>query len=467
MWPTYDTLVYKDMGGNFVPGLATAWEVSEDGLTYTFNLREGVKFHDGTPFNAEAVKFSFDRIVDPETGSRNAIFLIGPYESTEVVDDYTVKVHLKEVYAPFMDVVSQVWLAIVSPTAVRKWGINEYYLHQVGTGPFRWVEYVEKDHVTLERNPDYNWAPAIFQHQGPAYLDGITFKFIPEHMTRLGTLETGETDVIDEIPVLEWERLKADPTFQTLSAIKTGMPDLYMINTAKAPTDELAVRQAILHTVDRENLLKVVFGGVYSKAHGPITRATFGYDPGLEEMYPYDPDKAKALLDEAGWKVNPATGIREKDGMPLKLIDTHWKALEKHEFLQAELKKVGIDVEINMVAPLAYIQACGKGEANLCSITQSGGDPSFLNGFFMSDAKYDWTRHHPEGLDELLVEGGKTLDPKKRADIYKEIQQTLMQGAALLPIYDLQASFATRAEVKGLAFNVRGLPIFHDVYVRQ
>jgi ABC-type transport system substrate-binding protein len=138
----YDTLVYQDpKTGEFVPGLAQKWEVSEDGRVYTFYLRRGVKFHDGTPFNAEAVRFNLDRITSPDLASQKARFMLGPYERTEVVDEYTVRIVLKEPFAPLLDSLSQVYLAMASPTAVQQWG-NEYQVHQVGTGPFVFVEYV-------------------------------------------------------------------------------------------------------------------------------------------------------------------------------------------------------------------------------------------------------------------------------------------------------------------------------------
>jgi peptide/nickel transport system substrate-binding protein len=191
----YDTLVWQDLNGEFVPGLAKSWEISDDGLTYTFHLRDDAVFHDGAPFNAQAVKFNLDRIADPATKSQKAVFMLGPYQSTEIVDDYTVKVHFKEPYAPFLDSASQVYLGMTSPTAVEKWGAD-YQLHQAGTGPFIMKEYIPNDHLALVRNPEYNWAPPIFNHQGPAYLEEIEFRFFVEPATRALALEGSEADVM-------------------------------------------------------------------------------------------------------------------------------------------------------------------------------------------------------------------------------------------------------------------------------
>ena len=147
----YDTLVYQDLDGTFVPGLAERWEISQDGRAYTFYLRPDVKFHDGTEFDANAVRFNLDRIASPETMSRKAASMLGTYSHTEIVDDHTVRVHFTEPYAPFLDSLSQVYLGMASPTAVQEWGA-EYQLHQVGTGPFIFQEYVPNDHLTLIRN---------------------------------------------------------------------------------------------------------------------------------------------------------------------------------------------------------------------------------------------------------------------------------------------------------------------------
>jgi peptide/nickel transport system substrate-binding protein len=466
VWGVYNTLIYRVPGGSYVPGLATSWEASADGLSYTFHLRQGVKFHDGTPFNAQAVKFSLDRIVNPDTKSRWAAGLLGPYDSSEVIDDYTIKINMKDPYAPLFDSLSQAWLAIVSPTAVEKWG-SDYRLHQVGTGPFRFVEYIEKDHVTLERNPDYNWAPPHFKHQGPAYLERIVFKIIPEAGTRMGTVETGETHLVNEVPPADVTRYEADPSFEVYNVPLPGMPRGFFVNMAKEPTDDLRVRQALEYALNREEIVKTLYASVYQPAYGPMEAATNFYDKSLESMYPYDPAKAQELLEEAGWKMG-SDGIRQKNGQLLKLVVLFWEKPELFELVQAQLKKVGIDAELQQMAPLAYIQASDAGEHNLSTI---GGrrplDPKWMTGFFKSGEKYAWSKHTNTHLDELLKEGERTLDPEKRRQIYAEIQQIIMGEAMFLPVHSQPDIFVARNEVKGLSFDVRGDPNFYDVYLQQ
>src|SRR5216683_654924 len=184
-----EPLVWEPEPGKFVPGLADSWDVTPDAKQYTFKLKKGVKFHDGTPFNAEAVKFTLDRVVDPATKAGQSHDQLGPYDHTEVVDDSTVKVVMKQSYAPLLTNLNG-YLGIVSPTAVQKMGMAEFARHPVGTGPFVFKEWVAKDHVTLVRNPDYNWASSFFKHRGAAYLDQVIYKIIPEPSVRTGTLKT-------------------------------------------------------------------------------------------------------------------------------------------------------------------------------------------------------------------------------------------------------------------------------------
>src|SRR6267142_2575371 len=184
-----DTLVVIDpKDGSVKPGLAEKWEVSPDGKAYTFHLRRNVKFHDGTPFDAAAMKFTFDRIQTPLGAPGVARAFLGPYDGADIVDAYTVRVRLKQPYAPFLRMVGLSPLAPLSPTAVRKMG-EDFSRKPVGTGPFMVKEWVPKSHVTLVRNPDYAWPPATAAHRGPAYLDEVTWRFVPEATTRTAVLQ--------------------------------------------------------------------------------------------------------------------------------------------------------------------------------------------------------------------------------------------------------------------------------------
>ena len=295
----YDTLVYRAPAtgtatdNQFVPGLAESWEVSDDGLTYTFHLRHDVTFQDGTSFNAEAVRVNIERILDPNLQSQKAVYLLGPVESAEVIGEYTVALHLSAPYAPLLDGLAQVYLGMASPAALTKWGAD-YQFHQVGTGPFKFVEYVPNDHLTLVRNDDYNWGPSIYDHSGPAYLKEIEFRFFTDPAGRALALEAGDVQVMGELPPLDAIRLRDDPRFNIIPVAVPGQPLGFMLNTQQPPLDDVRVRRALIFATDRDAMVQAIFGGQSPAAVGPLTASTFGYDPSLAGLYQYSPDKAAA-----------------------------------------------------------------------------------------------------------------------------------------------------------------------------
>jgi peptide/nickel transport system substrate-binding protein len=468
-----DTLVREATDGTFHPGLASKWEVSQDGLTYTFYLRKDVKFTDGTAFNAEAVKFNLDRIVDPATKSEQAISLVGPYASTEVVDDYTAKVHLKEAFGPFLGGIAQPNVSIVSPAAVKQYG-DTFGDHLVGSGPFILKEHVRADHVTLVRNPDYNWGSDMFDHQGAAYLDEIEFKFITESTVRGGTLDTGETNMINDVPPEDFVRLAADSKYKTYNIIQPGTPLAIALNVSKAPLDDLKVRQALEYGIDKKAIVDTLFAGQYALAYSPLAPNTLGYWSGSEQMYPYDQAKAKSLLDEAGWKDTNGDGIREKNGQPLKLVwpTFGWQSMDKMaQVVQAQLKELGIDLTVNVGAFPAMYSAANKCEHNLVHTGNTDVDPNALDIVYNSanvGNGWAWTCTKDTEIDQLLKQGRALTDPAARIPIYTKLQQRILDQALVVPIRQFVNLIATRAEVKGLRFELVGFaPEMYDVHIEK
>ena len=466
----YDTLVWQDLDGEFVPGLAESWEVSDDGLTYTFHLRQDVKFHDGSPFNAQAVKFNLDRIVDPQTKSQKAVFMLGPYDHVEVMDGHTVKVYLQEPFAPLLDSLSQVYLGMASPAAVEKWGMD-YQMHQVGTGPFMFKEYIPKDHLTLVRNPGYNWAPAIFDHQGPAYLEEIEFRFFMEPATRALALEAGEAHVMGEIPPQDAQRLSDDPGFQLIPVALPGTSLQIFLNTERPPTDDLRVRQALIYATDREAIVMAIFKDLSPVAHGPLSAVTIGHSEEVAELYNHNPELAKDLLKASGWVDADGDGILEKDGQPLR-VEAYlmsWGFMpEVAQLMQAQFKAVGVEMRSQVVAYPAALEAAREGKHNFIPFSLSSSDPDILRTFFHSDGGFNWAKVRDPGLDALLEEGARTLDPKKRKELYAEAQQIIMTEALIIPIRDYVNLNAASAQVRGLRYDLRGwFPWLYDVYLAE
>jgi peptide/nickel transport system substrate-binding protein len=336
----FDSLMHMDADLEIRPGLAISWELSEDAQTWTIELREGVTFHDGEPFNAEAAKYNFDRIVDPDVRSVGAGILIGPYESSEVVDEYTVQLHFSEPYGAFINALADPynWITMVSPAAAEEHG-QDFNLQPVGTGPFIFEEYVPQEMVSVVRNPDYDWAPEFYPYQGPARVDRVTFRFVSELSTRLAALETGEANISMELPPLEVQRIRDDDRFEVVSSAVPGVPVVALCNMSKPPLDDVLVRRAINYGVNQEAMVNTLFAGEWFAAHNILAPNTWAFDEESAEMYSYDPDRAAELLDEAGWVDTNGDGGREKDGEDLEVLYLALFAppYDPGEVLQAQL----------------------------------------------------------------------------------------------------------------------------------
>ena len=448
-----EPLVWEPEPGKFMPGLAEKWDVSPDAKTYTFNLRKGVKFHDGTPFNGDAVKFTLDRVVDPATKAGQSHDQLGPYDHTEVVDDYTVKVVMKQPYAPLLTNLNG-YLGIVSPTAVQKMGMADFARHPVGSGPFMFKEWVAKDHVTLVRNPDYNWGSSMFKNTGPAYLDQVTFKIIPEPSVRTGTLKTGETHIIDEVDPLEYATLSKDNKFGIIQKGQPGSGWILMLNTTSSgPITDATVRQAMEYAVDREGVNQAVFQGLYKPAWSPLMRPTFAYDASTEQVYSFDPEKAKQILDGAGWTMG-SDGVRAKGGQRLEIdfpIISRPRDNAMAESVQASLHDVGIDLKVNPLERAAAREAYQQNRYDVSFMWFSYGDPDVLRTLFHSAniQAFNRSRYQVPEVDKMLEDAAGSTDMNHRSDVYKQIQQRVLKDTAIVPLVDTIVYNGKRAEVQG------------------
>ena len=454
----YDTLVYRDPeSGEFVPGLAERWDISDDGLIYTFHLRQDVTFHDGAPFDAEAVRFNMDRITSPDLASQKARFMLGPYERTAVVDEYVVQMLLAEPFVPFLDALSQVYLGMASPSAVQEWG-DEYQLHQVGTGPFVFAEYVPGDHLLLRRNPDYAWGPALYEHE-TAQLEEVEFRFFTDPATRSPALETGDADVMGEIPPQDAARLEQNADFRVQPVPIPGVSLMVFMNTARPPLDDVRVRQALLYGADRQAIVATVFRDTSPVAYGPLAAVTAGYEPALQNTYTHDPAQATALLDEAGWSDTDGDGIRDRDGEPLAL-DMYlmgWGHMpEVGQLLAAQWAELGVGVNSQVVSYPEALQVAGDGEHHLIPFNLSGSDPDILRKFFHSQAGFNWAKVSDPDLDDWLQTAARTPDWSQREALYSQVQRRVMDQALIIPIRDYVNLNGVGGRVQGLRFDAQG-----------
>ena len=466
----FDPLVWESKAGEFVPGLSTKWDVTPTADQYTFTLRSDVKFHDGTSFDANAVKFTFDRIVDPALKSQSAFSAIGPYDSTTVSDAQTAVVKFKSPYAPFLSSVgSGTVLAPVSPDAVQKLGAD-FGTKPVGTGPFKFDSYTTDTVVRIVKNSDYNWAPSIFKHQGAPYLDAISWRIIPESSTRLAALQSGEVQFIQDIPPQNYKDLKGDSKIQILQGELSGSGWSMMINVTKTPTDDVKVRQALEWGVDKSAMITAVWQGLGTPASSPLTSATFAYDPATKNVYSYDPKKAGDLLDQAGWKMGSGN-TRQKAGQDLVLSlyyrsdNTDFTAMAT--FLQSMYQEIGIKLDLQGLSQAGYFDAVRAGKHNVQFWEETDADPDVVRILFYganADGGTNRNRYKNAEMDTLINEAAGTTDPNKRKQFYAQIQMKALNEAIMVFFSDPLNIFAlTKSKLNGAILDwSSAFPYFYD-----
>ncbi|MDA0699773.1 MAG: ABC transporter substrate-binding protein [bacterium] len=467
----FDQLIYADEFGNAYPGLASSWEVSDGGRCWTFSLRDGVTFHDGTRFDAAAVKFTFDSIQDPELGSQGAIDILGPYEGTEVVDDLTARVCFTRPYAAAQSAFGENELSIVSPTAVQTLGNDGFARSPVGTGPFVFVSWEEGRQIVLERNDAYAWAPEFFENQGPSQVERIVFRFIADASTRVAALEAGEVNVAELLPPLDMLSLQRSPGFETMVGNVSGLPFGIMLNTTRGPLEDIRVRKAFMHAIDRPQIAENLFFGFAPAEYGPLSSATPLYWSGVEAYYPFSLDQADALLDEAGWTERDGQGYRTKDGQRLSLYAPTLLEPETAVAVQAEVARVGIDLQVENVLKARQDELIFANGYDVLVIRWVSNDPGVLIIPFHTrnipapgKFKFNWARYSDPSLDALLEAGESANSPAERAAIYQEAQKTIMEAATYFALHQQVQTLGHSAELTGFRFAPGNWQVrFYDV----
>jgi peptide/nickel transport system substrate-binding protein len=452
----FDQLIASDGNNKLYPGLATEWTVAPDARSITLKLRQGVTFHDGTPFDAEAVRFTFDSIADPKLGSQAAVDQLGPYAGSDILGPYEIRVNFKRPYGAAAASLAENTLSIVSPTAVRKLGDAGFAAAPVGTGPFRFVSWERGRQVVLERNPAYAWAPA-FMKPGPARPARLVTRFIPDASTRVAALEAGEIDIADLVPMLDMQRFQSDRKYKTMIGEATGLPFGVMLNSETGIFKDLRVRQAFIMGIDRKGLVDDLFFGLIKPAYGPLSATTPAYWADSEKYYPYDPKKAAALLDEAGWKPGP-DGIRVKDGVRLASNYDVGAPLEPDTAvdIQAQLKKIGFDLKIEIITFAKRDELVMNNQNGIQPLRWIAGDPSLLEIQFHSRNiptpgynKFNYARLRNPELDSLLERAAGAGDAKQRDGLYFQAQKIIMDSAVWVPIHDQVNTVAYRTNRSG------------------
>jgi peptide/nickel transport system substrate-binding protein len=464
-----DRLVWKKPGDPaYYPGLATSWESTPDFTSYTLKLRNDVKFHDGTPFNAQAIKYTFDRIVTEKLGA--AVAALGPYDSSEIVDDYTIKVKFKQANGAFLNMATTTWLSPQSPTAVEKWG-KDYQDHLAGAGSFMLTENVHDDHVTLVRNPDYTWGPSIFNHTGPAILESLVYRLLPEDATRLAALKSGDVDVIDRVGPEDLASLSADSNYKTFSGETGGAPWILCLNTQKAPTSDLAVRQAMVMAFDQAAIVDLLFKGTLTPAYNLLEPTMLGYDETTKDLFKVDVDGAKKLLEDNGWT---GDGIRSKGGQPLAIelyIVANFGMDDMSAALQSQMQAIGMDIKITSLEFAAWWSAINSGAAAPNGANWTfywWADPSGpFTAFFSKEGMGigNGSQYSNPDVEKLLADALATGEDAKRAGFYNQAVRKVLADVAGLPAFHKRLVLGAKASIdmESLHTNAEGYPNFYDV----
>ncbi len=459
----YERLVrYKGDTTEIEPELATSWDISDDGLQYTFHLRKGVKFHDGTDFNAAAVKSSFERVL---TINQGPAWMFSSIDKIEVVDEYTVKFILKQPFSAFLPVLANIWgTGIISPKAVADNTVDndlaKTYMqdHMVGTGPYKFVEWVHGDHITLERNKDY-WGGWPEKDGKP--IDRVVIKFITEPATQRLQLEKGDLDIAMNISVDDLADVSKEAGLVLVE--KPSLMGTYIrFNMTKAPLDNIKVREAIRYALDYDSMINKIMLGHAIEMQGPAAIGLPGHNDSLP-IFKQDLAKAKQLMAESGVQT------------PINLEYVYETGQEDRrmvgELLQSNLKEIGINLTINTL-PWESIwgRVSAEDKSQTPDLTANGWWPDYADVQDYLYPMYHSSQWPPTSLnigfygnpevDKLLDEALAEKDDAARNALYEKAQQLIVDDVASLDLYQKTMTIMMRDRVKGFVYN----PIYTEAF---
>ncbi|MEW2502794.1 ABC transporter substrate-binding protein [Amycolatopsis sp. NPDC047767] len=461
-----DSLTDQDPAtGKIVPWLAQSWDISPDATTFTFHLRPGVTFSDGSPLTAQVVKDNFDAV--PKLGALGVLaegYLSG-VQATTVVDPSTVRVQFSRPNAQFLQATSTFSLGIESSASAKKRPQDKCSQGVIGSGPFVLKQHVANQSITLAKRTGYDWGSSLWRKKGEAYLDQVVFKVVPEAGVRQGSLQSGQVDAIGSVGKADEAALKAAGVTLLARANPGAVFNLGLNNSRPALRDE-RVRQALQVAVDREQIVDTVFPTGTRPATSVLSHTTPDYaDQG--PALAFDAAKAKALLDSAGWTPG-GDGIRQRNGARLSLnlvwfanAATNQPALE---LVQQQLKAVGVDVVLKQlpIAQLAQAQTAGDFDLLWGNLTRA--DPDILRGQYSTQLANVYRIPAP-GIDELLTRQAATTDAAQRKAVVAQAQQEVVRNAYVIPVVELQTELGVAPKVHDLDFEASSRIQLHDTWL--
>ncbi|MCM8747404.1 ABC transporter substrate-binding protein [Thermomicrobium sp. CFH 73360] len=456
--------------------LASGWEISEDAREYTFSLRDGIRFHDGTAFTADAVKFTFDRILDPQTGALASAWITA-LESVEVIDQLTVRMRLKEPFAPFLGNLCTGYFGIISPTAVQTYG-DEFGKHPVGTGPWKFKEWRAGEEIVLERNPEYRNFRSYVENQGPPRVAELVFRTIPDEQTQIAAFETGEINVL-AVPPYAVADFAANPEVQLFrieQSVSIAFLEFHMEPPPgeygaifRPPFDDVRVRQAVAYGIDVDQIIATILEGLAVRNYGPLPTGVACYDPAIEQFgYRYDPQRAAQLLDEAGWTLPAGGSVRQKDGQPLQVTLWTWSATTQEKIaqvIQNQLNQLGFSVKLETLEPGSLLARLGTADdtSNFTLISWGWTEPHMLS--MMTSTNAGIGLYRPEEYRRLVTEASRVVEHGERCRLYFEAMKIMLRDAAMVPLWSPVSVVAVRKEVQGFKIGPQGIYVYEDAVI--
>ena len=410
LYMVFNTLVAVDKNFNVVPELARSWQVSPDGRRVTFQLQRGVKFHDGTDFTADIVKWNIERVLDPQLKSPQRSQLEPAVAAVTAVDPHTVTLELKKPFAPLLAALAERPGFMVSPAAVKKLG-DGFGRNPVGTGPFRFVDWVADSRVTLERFPDY-W------DKGKPYLDKVVFRVVPDPTVRLTMVRTGEVDIATDVDAKDVPTLQGDQRLQVAELNPPARWTGLQWQVDKPPFNNKALREAIALAIDRVELRDVLLLGFGEPARGPVTPGLWWFDPGFKGIGT-DIEAAKRKLAEAGYP----NGFRYK----FTVTNTpQWIRLA--ELLQGQLQRINVTLDLELANPADAYALVVQRKTNWTHTnwTQRGDPSGLLTILFHSKGFANTTGYANPRVDELLDQAATIYEPERRKGLYHEAERLIV-----------------------------------------
>ncbi|MGW4466331.1 ABC transporter substrate-binding protein [Micromonospora sp. NPDC004704] len=461
-----DSLTDQDPStGKIVPWLAERWEVSADARTFTFHLRPGVTFSDGSPVNAQAVRDNFDAARKLGAKANLATGYLSGYVGTETPDDPTAVVSFEQPNAQFLQATSTFSLGLVAGSSVRKTPDQRCTDGVVGSGPFVLDGYVANQSITLVKRKGYNWGSSLWRKSGEAYLDKVLFTVVPEAGVRTGSLVSGQVDAIGSVSLADEAALKGGGAVNLQTRANPGVVFNLGLNNSKPLLRDVAVRQAIQVALDRRQIVDTVYP-TGSKPATSILAHTTPYHSDVSGQLTFDAAKAKSLLDAAGWQVG-GDGVRTRGGTRLSL-SVGWFANAATnqptlELIQQQLKAVGVEITLKelQIAQITQVQQSGDFDALWGNITRA--DPDILRSTYSTTLANTY-RLAAGALDPVLTEQAATVDPARRQALVDQAQDLIVRNAHVIPVVELTTALGVSKKVHDLDFEASSRIQLHDTW---